>query len=139
MTVGLGSGIYGVGNYVVGYILTEKEATLVLPPDHREALRRGDAAAIEREARSRLEGNKSTNYSLPWSDKLRLEEKITDAIWDATDTPGDRERAFSGAVFEPLKWGGVALAAGLVAYFLVWALRWLVTGRATTIFGWLRR
>ena len=139
LTVGVGSGVYGAGNYVVGYLLTENEAPITLPPDHRDALMRGDLKAIELEARWRLEGNEATWFFLPISEELELEEKISRAIWDATDTPADRERAFSQAVLEPLGWAGVALVAGPLVYFLVWTLRWLVTGRSSTVLGWLRR
>ena len=139
VTVGIGSGVYGATNYVVGHLLTESEPPIVLPPDHRDALMRGDPEAIELEARWRHEGNEATWFFLPIDEELKLKEKISRAMWDATDTPGDRDRAFRQTVLDPLEWAGVAMVAGPVVYFLVWTLRWLVTGRSSTVLGWFRR
>jgi hypothetical protein len=137
--VGLGRALYGAGNYAVGYAVSGDEAPLVLPSDHRDALLRGESDAIEREARSRLEGGRATNYSLPWGEKLELERKIDSAIWDMTSTRVDQEKVSRSSTFDPLVNGLATAAIGFFGYFLVWTLRWLVTGRSSTVLGWLRR
>lgn len=137
--VGLGRALYGAVNYGVGLAATEDQAPLVLPPDHREALLHGDWAAIEREAKARSEGAKATIYSLPLGEKLALEGKIDAVSWDLALEKADQRGTLRRSTFEPLVNGLATVAIGLFGYFLVWTLRWLVTGRSTTVIGLFRK
>lgn len=137
ITAGAGRMIYGGYGFLNAPTLPG--SALPLPADHRAALLAGDESAMKREALARLEGHRTATDTLPSAEEFRLEAQLTGMTGRAVEERSAIRRARDKAITEPLTHGAALIAFGGVIYLAVWLMRWLLTGRSTTVFSRRRR
>lgn len=136
IVTGTGKLIYG--GY--GFLTAPAPSTaLPLPPNHREMLLAGDERAIQREAVARLEGHRTDTTALPYAESTRIEAKLFGLTGRLIEDRSKLRSDWREKTTTPLLNGAALIAFGIIIYFGVWLMRWLLTGRNTTVFSGRRR
>ena len=140
---GLGFGLAAVAYGTFGYIseLTQADAPQMppLPENHRDLLVAGDRAATEREAVEVSEGRGMDLSLLSSSDEFEVAARIEGARWRLAESRAEASKLRDQAITRPLAAGAAWIGLGIAVYFSVWAFRWLITGRRSTIIGAIKR
>lgn len=140
---GVGFGLAAIAYGTFGYIseLSQGDAPKLgpLPENHRELLLAGDASATKREAIEISEGRGTNLSNLDYADRVDIAGRLEGARWRLAEARADSNKAREQAIIRPLTAGAAWIGVGIAIYFSVWAMRWLATGRSSTLFSAIKR